>query len=54
MPYYTLETKLTDAEDNVSYARASIDIFGLNARGIERHPLNVPATEAAVVGATEK
>jgi hypothetical protein len=47
--YYTLSTKLGDDGDNVSYGRASIDVFGMNARGIGRHPLNVPSMEKAVV-----
>lgn len=38
--YYTLESKLYDDDDNYSYATASIDIFGMNARGLEAHPLN--------------
>jgi hypothetical protein len=40
--YYTLDVKLTDDEGNLSYGAASVDIFGMNARGLEAHPLNTP------------
>ncbi|HEY6878334.1 MAG TPA: hypothetical protein VI299_09950, partial [Polyangiales bacterium] len=39
--YYTLDFQLGDDDDNYSYGRASIDVFGMNARGLEPHPLDV-------------
>jgi hypothetical protein len=41
--YYTLDTELTDSDGNYSYGRASIDVWGMNARGLPPHPLNSAA-----------
>jgi len=37
--FYTLDMELTDSDNNYSYGRASIDVWGMNARGLEPHPL---------------
>jgi hypothetical protein len=45
--YYTLDVKLRDDQGNLNYGGASIDVFGMNARGIGTHPLNAQALQAA-------
>lgn len=40
--YYTLDVALGDDSGNASDGGASIDIFGMSARSLEPHPLEVP------------
>ncbi|NJD36506.1 MAG: hypothetical protein FIA96_17060 [Betaproteobacteria bacterium] len=42
--FYTLSLPLSDDSGNLDYARAVVDVFGMNALGAGPHPIDVPGT----------